>query len=640
MFLLLLIITVSIFLSYYFLFIRLKLDCPHQKVILASLLSGGQIILTQLFLGIVGWLYLPALILLNIGGVLIVLLCARVLSKDVRVLLQQEYGRMLEGIGKVISPENILLFIILGIVFISLVITTCFFPIKNDDALTYHLPPIYEYVINHKIFLLPVEFNKRFAFPENAELLFMWPVIFLHGQQFVNSFQLIVVLWGIVVIFGLARMLGLPSKVSLFVSLLFPMTPVVLFQMGSCYIEIITFVFFLTVLYCAGMFYKTNRLLYFYYTALAAGLLCGMKYNEILLILMALPFLCMKRVPRPRQWFYFIVIFMIAGGFWYWRNFGMFKTPIYPAPFSQDSLGIYSHHPENVTFWKFLERIPSKLLLLWKDIGLGTEFGGYGLIFWGLALPAWFYVWGRAIILKNRLEFWVYSPLIIGVGQLLWVSQKDYYWISRYSLFMVGLGLLALGKVITVFDQFVSFRRTMKILCVLFAVLAAVHLSWSADLGPNYRIDRSIKDLAAGEYLSKESYCMEWPDCQAWAVMDYLTMNASKGLSCYVAPLANMSDVGYIYGTKLQNTIWNLQQDKTHPPDAVLYLNIYKDVQGKGLDEKFTFRKMMTNPEYFLIIKDHRFSLFMRKDFFKDPQKQQLLTKYYKIIGKAALVPK
>ena len=121
--------------------------------------------------------------------------------------------------------------------------------------------------------------------------------------------------------------------------------------------------------------------------------------------------------------------------------------------------------------------IPSKLFLLWKDTGLGSLHGGYGLIFWGLALPAWFYVWAKSIIQRSRLDFWIYSLLIIGLGQLMWVSLEDYIWTARYSIFVVAIGLLALGQVLIIFDKIIFFRRGIKILCVLFAVLAVVHLS-------------------------------------------------------------------------------------------------------------------------------------------------------------------
>jgi len=630
----LLILTAFIFLSYYLLFIRLKIDSSHQKIILAGLWGLGQIILTQLFLGITKLLYLPALIFLNIGIALVLVVCSCIFKGNILITVQQEFRKIAGGIRNAVSFENVFLLILFGFVFIWMATAIYFFPARNGDDLTYHLPPVFEYIINHKIFLLPVEINKRFAFPENAELLFMWPAVFLHSQQFVNSAQLIVSLWGGVIIYGLAKLLGIRSKISLFVSLLFLMTPVLMSQMGSCYIDITVSVFTLTVFYCAVMFYKSKSSIYFYSTALAAGLLWGMRYNECIFILMVIPFLFAKKPFRSRQWFGFIFIFLMAGSFWYLRNFWVLNTPIYPLPFSQDSLSIYSAHWENVTLGQFLMLIPSKLFLLWKDTGLGSLHGGYGLIFLGLALPAWFYIWTTSIIQRNRLNFWIYSLLIIGVGQLMWVSLKDYIWTARYSIFIVAIGLLALGQVLIIFDQIILFRRGIKILCVLFAVLAVVHLSENI---PSYRIDKIIKTFVDGRYLTQQ----DWGERgSARGILDYLTMNDPKPLNCDTAMIFHPHLIlSPVYGTKLQNKMWVFGQDKSVKPDVFIYLRgMDWSLWPDDSDLKIILEEQRINSDYLLVFQNSYSFLYMRKDFFKDPQKMQLLINYKKNVMEAAPV--
>ena len=630
----LLILTALIFLSYYLLFIRLKIDSTHQKIILAGLGGFGQIILTQLFLGVIGLLYLPALIFLNGGVTAIILLCSGIFEKNIRKIVQLECYKIAGGLRNVFSLENVLLLILLGFVFIWTAIVIFNFSPGVYDALTYHLPPIYEYIINHKIFLLPVEFNMRFAFPENAELLFMWPAIFLHSQQFVNSIQLIVALWGSVVIYGLARILGIYSKISLFISLLFLFTPIVLGQWSICYIDIITSVFLLIILYCAGMFYQSNRLIYFYSTAFAVGILCGMKYNELIFIFMVVPFLCVKRTAKPRQWLCFILILLMTGGYWYLRNFLILKTPIYPLPFSQDSFNVYTSQERHatVTFLRFLILIPSKLLFLWKDFAYGFMNAGYGLIFWGLGLPAWFYGWIRSIIQKNKFDFWLYSFLVIGIGQLMLAPLEDFRFpgVARYSIFVPAVGLLALGQVMMLFDKFVFFRKSIRVLCIIFSVLAVVHSS--NDSGS--RIDRPIKDFINEIDLTQESFNHE---ISSWAVLDYLTVNDPKGLSCYMETKSNI--VSSAYGTELQNRIWDLQKDRPSMPDVFLYLNARR---GRPCLNPFgpqiPLKEMMVNHDYSLIVVSPDSFLFIRKDFFRNPLKQQLLVKYFKNIEKQALL--
>ena len=633
----LLILTPFIFLSYYLLFLKLKIDSLHQKIILAGLGGFGQLILTQLMIGVAGLLYLPVLIVFNIIVVIVMLfLCSRMFLKNPYDTLRQDYQRNINGLYNSIDLENILLLLLFAFIFIWAAIVIYFFPAREPDSLTYHLPPIYEYIINHKIFLLPVEINKRFAFPENAELLFLWPAIFLHSQQFVNSVQFIVELWGVVILYGLGRSLGIYPKISLFVSLLFLFTPLVLSQMGSCHIDIIIAVFYLAVLYSVVMFYKTNRLLYFYSTALAAGLLWGMRYNEFIFILMAVPLLWMGDKVSRKHWFGLIIIFFIAGGFWYLRNFLVLRVPIYPWPFSRDGVHVYLTDPAYGTLFGFLMLIPSKVLCLWKDIGLGTAGGGYGLIFWGLALPAWFYVWFQSIKQKNKFDFWLYSPLIIGIGQIMFIPVND-SWLERYSLFVVTLGLLALGQVIMIFEQILFFKRVVKILCVVFAGIAVVHLS---NNNPSYRIDKPVKDFVNGTYWTQQNLDPTHP--LVWGVLDYLTLNDPKGLSCHIATMSSEEPYplnAFGYGAKLQNRIWDLQQDKSHMPDAFVYLSD----ENRGLwfnshGPQITLKEMMVNPDYSLIVGSPHSFLFIRKEFFRNPLKQQLLVNYFKNIGKAALL--
>jgi len=91
--------------------------------------------------------------------------------------------------------------------------------------------------------------------------------------------------------YGLARNVRISPGIALFVSFLFLFAPVVLAQTIVNCTDLITAVFFLTSLYCAILFYKNGRILYFYATAVAAGLLWGMKYNQVFFVLSLIPFL-------------------------------------------------------------------------------------------------------------------------------------------------------------------------------------------------------------------------------------------------------------------------------------------------------------------------------------------------------------
>ena len=113
--------------------------------------------------------------------------------------------------------------------------------------------------------------------------------------------------------------------------------------------------------------------------------------------------------------------------------------------------------------------------------------------------------------------------------------------------------------------------------------------------------------------------------------MDYLAANNPKGLSGYLVSKSKRESVyAYAYGRKLQNRIWNFQQDKTRPPDAYLYL---KDIRESWIGyggPTITPEEMMVNPDYRFIMRTSRYLLFIRKDFFPEAIWQQLLSNYYK----------
>jgi len=49
----------------------------------------------------------------------------------------------------------------------------------------------------------------------------------------------------------------------------------------------------------------------------------------------------------------------------------------------------------------------------------------------------------------------VHTLFIIGIGQLMLLVSANYSCIGRFSLFVVALGLLALGQVLMTFERIV-----------------------------------------------------------------------------------------------------------------------------------------------------------------------------------------
>jgi len=618
------VLTVCIFVSCYVYAAQCGLRLAHQKIIIAGLLTCAQIILTEMLLGLAGWLSLPWLVLLNGLMSIAVLSWVHFSDRDCQVSIIGEIKSIFVRARSVCSPLNAILCVLAGFVLLWMLIAVYLLPPRSSDDITYHLPAIFEDILHHRIFLLPVSMYGHFALPENAELLLMWPAVLGHSQQFIDSVQVIMAFLGVVVIYGLSRAVGVAAKTAFFVSMLFLFSPLVLAQMGSSYIDLICGVFFLICLYSAVVLYQTKNLFFLYTTGLAGGLLLGMRYDSLALLPAVLPFLYAARGSiTKRNWSIASVLVLIASAYWYVRNGCVLKTPIYPLDLSSSGLGIFRNHSQGHTFLK--------LSALWHDTGLMSLHGGYGLIFWGICLPAWLYVMGRSIVRKEFLNGWLFLPMMVGMVKLLPVPLECFSSIERYSLFMVGLGMVAIGRVLTIFDQEILFQRAVKPACVIFAVLGVVQLSVVDS--PNYRVDVPISDLMRGNYYSEEKYIGPgFPKSlvQAWALLDYLTINDSVGISCYFAmtkvnsccPM-DKTWVSPLYGTHLQNRVWNLQQDQSLPPDAFLYYEPFYRLHYFG--PRISPQKVLADPNYEIVMKTKNpvVLLLLRKDLMRNPAFEQ-----------------
>ncbi len=147
--------------------------------------------------------------------------------------------------------------------------------------------------------------------------------------------QLVLTFWGCLVLYVLSRRLGSQARTALFVALLFPFTPVVAGQAGSAYIDIIVSVYFLAAITLATIFWQTGRPMMLYLTGITCGLLIGMKYSMIFLVLGMQPLLIYSLwAGYGRKGMglgvAYLVLVLVGCAFWYVRNvmvFGKFFGP-------------------------------------------------------------------------------------------------------------------------------------------------------------------------------------------------------------------------------------------------------------------------------------------------------------------------
>ncbi len=622
--------------AHYTLVVRFKIARLTDKIIFIFVLFSAQIILTILVLGIFHWLYLSWLIAFNLTLAALIILLNNIPTSDILLALREDFLKLKEG-GKLIfaSISNILLTLLFLVVTLWMFLASHLLPPRGVDDITYHLPAIYEYIIQHRIYTLPTDVRIFFAFPQNAELLFLWPTIFFHNVSWIGLIQFFVTIAGIIIVYALARILDIKPSLAYFVAIQFLFAPLVLAQAGSAYIDTMTSVYFLLSLYLSVQFYRKGGLVYLYMAALSMGLMIGMKYSMLAMAVILQMFIVPKIFKEhKRTIFIYVSIIFLAGGYWYVKNLIELKSPFYPMSIFHKGLGVFDGNATINPIDMYLQWPAKYALLFIEDTGLGSFHGGFGLTFLGIAFPCWVFVFLKSIqqfrLSKNLIPIGIWVQFILGYWILFMVPLGQLYLCPRYSIFIIPIGLLAMGTILSITKNKI-YTTAIKTLCCIFSILAVVELAIVRL--PSYRIDAPIKDLIAGKNVSKNKYLKFssfMPSISySWELLDLLTKDDPKGLSCYVAIDGQFYFVAPTYGINLQNRVWNLQNDVSTKPDALIY---YLNARGDAFyfKTKIPLEEAMNDPYYELILKINQESyLFVRKDFIDQPSKRKLLAQFH-----------
>jgi len=621
-----------ILISHYIFLSRSGVQFFRDKIIGVSITFSCQIILTQTVLGTLGLLSANYLTILNaiISTVLIVISFYNK-KENKPLLIIEDFKTLYSFFKSILSPYNVFLTILTIIASTWIILSAFLFPPRGVDDLTYHLTAIYEYIQNQEIFLLPLYYRMHFVLPMNAEFLFMWPLNYFKSTNSIGLIQYTYSLIGMIVIYALARSLSLKRNISYFSSQLFFLTPLVLLQSGSAYIDIITSVFVFLSIYVLIRFKQTENNSYLYLFAISTGLMTGMKYtmfvHSILLFLFFIPLL--RKIGR-KQILLFSSIFFICCCYWYIRNLAFFGNPLYPFLSSEWTL-ITQDEGKNVLMLllEFYEKI--KLLFL-DDIGIGSLHGGYGIFFWGIAIPSWIYFLVISIINKTKDRFTrllIWSQLFVVIIILLSLPLKTFEVQVRFNLFAIGIGAIAVGALLEFYKDFKFYKVILIILCSLFSVLSMTQLSTSAL--PTYAVDIPIEDKIRQNDYSKFRYlrisCKNNSMMYLFETLDYIT-RYNKGLNCYFA-MSSYDFVAPLYGSNLQNRVWNFDRDNEDLPDAFFFLETNKS-KIKYIKRKFTSEEIMYNRNYELIDRSDYSYFFLNKKFLEgDSEILKSLLKHY-----------
>ncbi|MBA3946624.1 MAG: hypothetical protein H0X37_18930 [Herpetosiphonaceae bacterium] len=380
--------------------------------------------------------------------------------------------------------------------FTWLVLRVYLFPPYAWDALAYHLTTVAAWIQAARITTTPFVIWTN-VYPHNAELLYTWLILFLGRDTLVELGQLIFATGGLIAVAGLARSgVGLSRPHALAAGCLFFLTPVVQVQANTNYIDVALASMFLISFYFHLRFCQAflqgqqNYLSYVLLAGLSGGITLGIKsvgisYIGVSSLLVLVPLLLTiyrQRITMGRATacaVLYTLLIMPLGAFWYIRTWMIYGSPLHPFVVSLFGYQIFSGTQTLQSL--VLEQTPTVLQGLsgWQQVirswfhepafyVYDQQLGGFGLQWPWLMLPALLVLSGFTIRKRPAIFMRLILPFIV-----IFLIQPANWW-SRYTLFIVALGAIALVHLI----EHVSYRRGRWILQALTATAVVISLAF------------------------------------------------------------------------------------------------------------------------------------------------------------------
>jgi len=357
------------------------------------------------------------------------------------------------------------------------------------DALSYHLTTVATWVRSGTLAPSPLSLCCAY-YPSNAELLSAWPAVLLHSDALVDTVQVLAAGLGGLASAAIGRTAGLSRRGAATAGALFVLTPTVLTQAPTAYVDVLLAAFVLAGLHGLGRFAATARPSRLVVPGLCAGLLTGTKGIGLLWAAALVLTACVVaavHIRRGRLTFArsgralaaVLLACVLLGGWWYARSAVDTGNPTYP----------FEVRAGGVTLLRGPVRLSE--VLTQPSAGAGRPWPVAVWRSWFADLLPWrhgFYDYQQRLGGLGPLWSWLGLPLLIPLGVGLWRRRaaalaaivpvlavllvQPYRWWARFTLPLAAVGAIA---VLVAAEQFrpVAARRVVRIAAVGLAGLGA-----------------------------------------------------------------------------------------------------------------------------------------------------------------------
>jgi Dolichyl-phosphate-mannose-protein mannosyltransferase len=359
------------------------------------------------------------------------------------------------------------------------------------DALWYHLTTVAGWLQAQRMALNPLALWSS-VYPLNGEVFFTWPAVFLRNDTFIDAVQLGFAAIGAIAVAGIARDVGLQARNAAAAGFLFFLTPIVISESTTNYVDLIFTSTFLLAFYFLLRFLRSLQLgrpdtQLVALAGIAAGIALGAKSLGLLccgvLLLLLLGHVAFAtltgrvRLPTAVLSFCLFIVPLIAlGGFWYARTWARFGNPVYPVRVTVLGYTLFGGLPlkdflstplfYSGPWWK-------EVLWTWHQDQLGwvkahyyTYDGrpsGFGPL-WGYLAAPLLPAFALTMLVRNRAMFVNFLLPVIVV-----FLAQPYKWWSRFTLLLLAAGVIAVAYFVQVAPARVA--RALKSVTLLLVVV-------------------------------------------------------------------------------------------------------------------------------------------------------------------------
>lgn len=227
-------------------------------------------------------------------------------------------------------------------------------PQNNNDSMATHLARV-GYWLQHGSFEpWATPSIKQIIFPFNAQVQFLWTILFTKGTHFAGFVQWAAALTSMVAIAGIARILGSSRQQALFSALIWGTLPLILLESTTTQNDLVLTALVLIAIYFLYVGLKSSQDRTLVLSGMALGLAIGTK-QTVFFILPGLGLFLLTQIKcwqnmlkRIFRWgLYTFASFALLGAYVYTMNFINYANPFGPTDLVNDIVGLQDAHLYN-----------------------------------------------------------------------------------------------------------------------------------------------------------------------------------------------------------------------------------------------------------------------------------------------------